>query len=570
MVDASGIASKYRFLFRPPGADFAPLLVLATALVTALVVELAALSPTELVAWASSTAILPMVVNLVSSRTFYAGSRVVTLRRLNMLTLLENYFGLAASLAGMGYSVLAQGDQGTWKAYLASVSLSGYVRVTVLAAFEGPFRGYAAGVAEALVRYSVALPRPELHYQVVVSLAATLLAPAASLAALSTGFSGTTPLRLARGFARTVLAGDSGHLERELVHLSGRRDFASTAVVFRTSSGRRLALVVTDFHFGPFRNVGSSMLNYQVELELSRRGVEALVVKGCAGHDADVADSGSVMRVVTEVADTVASHKGTPSRTASILPQREVDGVTVTGFEACGRTFVVATLHPMPMEDFPKSLEEPFSGVGVRVIDPHNSFMDGYNGLSDRELSRIRAALELFVGRSDRVTGRPRVALAREVPEDIGPTDGMGPSGLSVFGLEVNGYRLAMAVVDGNNALPEVRPAVVEAVREEGWDAVEFLTTDTHAVNGVSLGGRGYRTIGEAVGAGEVAERLKRLARRAVGSLEEADVSVVEVAHREVPALSGNALERLSRLTQRSIAVYLALMVSSFLIPLLL
>ncbi|MEN3048006.1 MAG: DUF2070 family protein [Candidatus Caldarchaeales archaeon] len=570
MVDASGIASKYRFLFRPPGADFAPLLVLATALATALVVELAVLSPTELVVWASWMALLPMAVNLVSSRTVYAGSRVVTLRRLNMLTLLENYFGLAASLAGAGYSVLAQNDQGTWRAYLASVSLSGYVRVTVLAAFEGPLRGYAVGVAEVLVRYLVAAPRPELHHPVAISLAATFFAPAASLAALSAGFSGTTPLRLARGFARTILAGDPGRLERELMLLSERRDFASTAIVFRTASGKRLALVVTDFHFGPFRNVGSSMLNYQVELELSRRGFEALVLKGCAGHDADVADSGSVRRVVAEVADSVAGHAGPPSRTASILPQREVDGVTLVGIEACGRTFVVATLHPMPMEDFPKSLEEPFTGRGVRLIDPHNSFMDGYNGLSDRELSGIRAALDRFLSSSARVTGRPKVALAREVPEDLGPTEGMGPSGMSVFGLEVNGYRLAMAVVDGNNALPEVRPLVLEAVRGEGWDAVEFLTTDTHSVNGVKLGGRGYRTIGESVSAGAVAERLRRLARDALRSLEEAEVSVVEAAHRDVPALSGDALERLSGLTQRSIAVYLALMGSSFLIPLLL
>ncbi|MCS7117799.1 MAG: DUF2070 family protein [Thaumarchaeota archaeon] len=568
-MGASGIASKYKFLFRPPGADFAPLLLIATALVTAFVVEQGELSAADWMLWMGSLALAPIAVNVVASRSVYGGSDVVTLRRLNMLSLLENYFSLAASAIGTLYGVVAQGNQVNWRAYIASVSFSGYVRVTVLAALDGHPKGYPVGLAEALIRYFVVLGRPELYHHASVSMAVTLLAPLGSLAALSKGFSGTTPLRLARGFARAILSGNADLLERELRFLSTYRDFTSTAMVFRTSSGRKYALLVTDFHFGPFRNVGSSMMNYQVELELSKRGTEALVVKGCAGHEADIVDTSSVRRVVLELADRVSNGHGPSSNSISILPHRELDGVSFVGLKACGKSLVVATLHPMPMEDFPKSLEEPFRGRGVRLIDPHNSFRDGYDGLTEFEVGKVQRALEEFL-KVDGVAGSARVALVKEVPEDLGPTEGIGPSGMSVLGVEVGGVRLALAVVDGNNALPDVRPSVIEAIREEGWDHVEFLTTDTHAVNGVRLGGRGYRTIGEVVSSKALAERLRRLAKRALSSMEEAEVSVVDTSHPNVPTLSSEALERLSVLMQKSIAVYVLIMVASGLLPLIL
>lgn len=569
MVDASGIASKYKYLFKPPGANVSPLILLTTALLTAIVIEQTDFVLTELLAWLFSLAIAPLMMNVVTSKTVFKGSKVVNLRRLNMLSLLANYFSLAASLIGFLYLVTTSGQQVSWRAYFASVSLAGNVRVTVLSIYEGPLKGYSVGVSEVLLRYLVALMRSELYHPATISLAVTLSVPIGSIVLLSKRFSGTTSMRLAKGFATVILSGDSNLLERELRFLATRRDFSSTALAFETSSGKRLVLLVTDFHFGPFRNVGSSMMNYQAELEFSRRGMEALVVKGCAGHDADIVDSSSVSRVLKELADGVAECNGPSSGSLSVLPQRLIDGISMIGFEACGRSFVAVTLHPKPMEDFPKALEDPFRSLGVRLIDPHNSFEDGYKGLAEPELERVQRALESYL-KSDRISGKPRVALVREVPEDLSPTEGLGPSGMAVLGLEAGGVRVALAVVDGNNALPEVRPAVIEAVKEAGWDQVEFLTTDTHAVNGVRLGGRGYKTVGEVMGSKALAERLGRLAKRALNSLEPAEVRVLDITHTDVPTLSEEALERFSVLMQRSIVAYLALLVASGSIPLLL
>ncbi len=570
MNSTSRIAAKYRYLFRPPGSRLAPVLIVVTSVLTGVVLERGLSDPSGLAVWLLSLGLGPIAVNLIASRAVFGRSVIATGRRLNMMTLLENYFLLAGATVGT-LSALATSSPGlAYSAFLASLSLSAYVRATVLSTFdERRWKGIVAGLAGSLVRVAVGLTREELALPSLVYVLWGLSLSIVSVGLLSLGPEGLSPIRLAVGFVGVILGGRAEALEGELRPFMERRDFRSTAVLFRCASERRIAFVVTRFHFGPFRNVGSSMMNYLMELELAKRGIDGLVVKGCSGHGADVFDGSEVRRVARELADALSSgfvRGGTAS--LRLLPQREVQGVKVTGFEADGVTFVVPTLNPDPMEDLPPELEQHFSENGVKVIDPHNSYMDGYDSVGEEELRRIRAAVEELL-RSERISGGVRVALVKKVPELYGPHEGIGPSGLSFLGIEVGGRRTAIAVVDGNNALPHVRSEVVNVLRGNGWDYAELLTTDTHAVNGVALGGRGYKPIGEAVGAREVAEAFAQLSSKALEGMEDAEVSVMEVVHREVPVLGERLMERLAALMRRSIGIYLLLLFLSAAVPLL-
>ncbi len=571
MDATSRIAAKYKFLFRPPGSRLAPALIVVTSALTGVILEGSVPMPTELSVWLLSLGIGPIAVNLVLSRSVFGRSVVATGRRLNMMTLLENYFLLAGAAAG-GLLAFATSSPGlAYSAFLASLSLSAYVRTTVLSTFDGKrWKGLVAGFAGSLVRVTVGLTREELAMPSLLYVLWGLSLSTVCVGLLSLGPDGLSPIRLAAGFVGVILGGRAEALERELRPFMERRDFRSTAVLFRCPSGRRIALILTRFHFGPFRNVGSSMMNYLIELELAKRGIDGLVVKGCSGHGADVFDSGEVRRVASELAEVLSGQQTfTEAVPIRLLPQREVQGVKVMGFEAGRLTFVIPTLNPEPMEDLPPELEEQFEGRGVRVIDPHNSYADGYDEVGEEEIRRIRAAVEELLG-SEAISGPVKVALVRKVPEVYGPHEGIGPSGLSLLGIAVGGRRMAIAVVDGNNALPHVRSVVVGVLRESGWDYAELLTTDTHAVNGVTLGGRGYRPVGEVVDAREVAEVFAQLSSKALEAMEDAEVSVVELVHRDVPVLGEGLMERLAALMRRSITVYLLLMFLSAAVPLVL
>ncbi|MEM0454334.1 MAG: DUF2070 family protein [Nitrososphaerota archaeon] len=342
MDATSRIAAKYRYLFRPPGSRLAPVLILLTAALVGAVLGQGSLPPQQALLWVLSLGIGPIALNLLASVTAFRGSDVATVRRLNMMTLLENYFILAGSVIGALAALVLGTPRIAYGALLASLSLAAYVRTTVLATFDSRrWKGVVAGVTGSLVRAPLGLVREELALPVIASILWGLSLSALSVILLSLGPEGLSPIRLAAGFVGVILGGRAESLERELRPLMERKEFTTTALLFDCASGRRVALLVTGFHFGPFRNVGSSMMNYLIELELSRRGVDGLVVKGCSGHGADLFDGSEVRRVAVEVAEALSEvPAGVRSATLSLLPQREVEGVKVMGLEADGLTLV--------------------------------------------------------------------------------------------------------------------------------------------------------------------------------------------------------------------------------------
>jgi putative membrane protein len=64
--------------------------------------------------------------------------------------------------------------------------------------------------------------------------------------------------------------------------------------------------------------------------------------------------------------------------------------------------------------------------------------------------------------------------------------EGLGPLGIRVAVVDVDGQETAYVLVDGNNMEPGLRGELLDALVAEGpVDAAEILTTDTHVVNTV-------------------------------------------------------------------------------------
>ncbi|MEM2701287.1 MAG: hypothetical protein QXN60_05555, partial [Nitrososphaerota archaeon] len=130
MDATSRIAAKYRYLFRPPGSRLAPVLILLTAALVGAVLGQGSLPPQQALLWVLSLGIGPIALNLLASVTAFRGSDVATVRRLNMMTLLENYFILAGSVIGALAALVLGTPRIAYGALLASLSLAAYVRTT--------------------------------------------------------------------------------------------------------------------------------------------------------------------------------------------------------------------------------------------------------------------------------------------------------------------------------------------------------------------------------------------------------------------------------------------------------
>jgi putative membrane protein len=568
------MASKYKFLFRVPGSGYASLILMITGLGVGLLQSVIAHLDPHYSALSGVLALgaAPVVVNIFSKALILRRFRVASFRRLNHLSLLENYFFLAA--AGIG--ALIGYFEGSAQVYVSlicsALSLSIFLRSTVLSTFthDSLGRGFLSGLLEPALRgVLLALLAPSL-YSAPPIFSSTIIGAALAIIALMALLrpikEDVSPLHLAGGFVAAFLVGDGSYLEGMLEKLSSEFSGVSEAFLFRRTDGRKLAIVVTPYHLGPFRNIGSSMLNAYIENELQQRGIDAVVLKGCTGHEANLVSSNESRKICREIVKHICNDASAFTDTICLYAPTRHGRVSVLGMELDGKHVLIPTLHPEPMEDLPPEVSHFASHYNAVVIDPHNSYSEKFSGLTEEDVKSIKEAIPLALS-SSRTCGKFSVGLARIVPTNYGLSDGLGVGGFSLLGLAVSDMRVALAVIDGNNALPSVRDSVIERLRKEGWTAAELLTTDTHMVNGVSLGGKGYYAVGEKITPSEVSEIFAELSKAVQADMRGAEVKYVKIRHEYSKIFSEDLLERLAKKSSHLLIIYLLLTVLSLVLP---
>jgi len=574
MEDPAGyLASKYKYLFRVPGGRWAASLVAASAGVAGALIALQGLPLLQALAYSIiGLAALPLTLSLLSTRLFYGLPLHSTFRRLCQLSLLTNYIFIGALAVGYLLAPLLHAEPA--QILSVAVATAAYIRLTITLVIDGD-RGLAvaswAMIDPALssIFLSAALgetiPGP---LQLGLTIGATL-AVVVAIALGRRGSDGLSSIRLARGLSRLLLEGDAETLERELSPHGKVVDRVTEAFVFRgRSTGRISAIVVLPFHMGPMGLMGSSILNWLVEAAAAEKGITAVALKGCTTHNSDMVTSVDARRVASEIVSGISRLADGWSDGAGALAGVRVGSAEGLVLELAGRRLAVVSLHPAPMEDIPEEVASYADEHNVTLIDPHNSFSPIYKRIGARELSDILALVDQLGGATTLSQGRLRVAVARSGHGVRDQLRGIGPCGYALVALMVDGLKTALCVIDGNNAMPWVRGEVRRCLTERGWNAVELLTTDTHAVNGAFLGGRGYFCVGERVSRDEIVGVFNELARVAEESAEEADAAYIRIKHVGVALFTEELFIRLARRVRRHGTIYLSGMIGAAILAL--
>jgi len=155
-------------------------------------------------------------------------------------------------------------------------------------------------------------------------------------------------------------------------------------------------------------------------------------------------------------------------------------------------------------------------------IDAHNSFGDEVKTLDNDSIKKLRELVEKLSQERFSRYEEMGVGFARMVPSHLGLEEGVGAGGVSCIVFESAGRRAAVFVADANNASPWVRETLATICRRYGFVETELCTTDTHMVNGVSLGGRGYHPLGEAVNKKDIEEMFENLIQKALANISPA------------------------------------------------
>ena len=339
-----------------------------------------------------------------------------------------------------------------------------------------------------------------------------------------------SPLTLFRAFLRHWLKSDPEPLEKRLGTLGTEGTIEGSILGFSGTKGSVGCVVVSNFHPGPYRDLGSAGLPYKLKASIERsKGGIVQVPHGISNHQLNIVSQADVQRVI----DRALEEYPAPGQIheSSALVRSIVDEAKVSGQAFGNVAFLTLTLSPTDMEDLPSEVaveierEAQVRGLTAIVADAHNSLSNQTSITSEQARKLVEASVKVL----------DQLALARKSPfktgsaadslEEFRLEDGIGPGGLSSLVVRNGNQIVAYLTIDGNNMHTGVREAILEDLETIGVADGEIMTTDTHLVTGLVRSTLGYYPVGAHVDVGLLKQKARETVQRAISSMEESTAS---------------------------------------------
>ncbi len=334
---------------------------------------------------------------------------------------------------------------------------------------------------------------------------------------------GIPAMSLFRAFLLNWVLGLNAPIEEYFERMGEDRDIEVSMVQFEAAK-TKAAMIVPQVHPGPFKNIGSSLLPSMLKRGFEQAlGSETCVFLGILGHELDLASQPQNQKIIDGV--VTAAQQATFTPDARPFVKIREGGVTVS-CQVFGDTALLSfSLAPKTTEDLPQELgqfvREESRKLGLKdavVINAHNSITD-VTAIEESLETMKTAASKCLEKALAHPSGPLQIGAASVFPAEFSIRDGMGTGGFTALAVKVSNQKTAYVVMDGNNMVSGLREKVISALASVGFDESEVFTTDTHAVNAVVLGRRGYHPIGEAMDQETIIDNVKQAASNALAKL---------------------------------------------------
>jgi putative membrane protein len=338
---------------------------------------------------------------------------------------------------------------------------------------------------------------------------------------------GDSPMGLFRSFLDHWLRKTPAALEERLLSLSTEGSIETKILSFSGEDSRpKASLVVSNFHPGPYRDMGSGGLPSELKqsLEESQHGV-VQVPHGISNHKLNIVSHRDIDRLLSAAEENYPSDHLIRKASSMI---REKEGEAIVSGQAFGNVVLLTiTLAPTEMEDLPTSvsseIEKEASRLGfeVLIVDAHNSIV-GQTSITPLQAERIVAAAVRVLGRLKALSQGPfSVGSAYDALNIYTLKDGIGPGGLSVMVVKTGSDTVSYITIDGNNMQQGLRDQILQSIKETGVSDSEVMTTDTHLVTGLVRSPLGYYPVGAALPTASFATQITQTVQKAMTNLED-------------------------------------------------
>ncbi|MEM3061708.1 MAG: DUF2070 family protein, partial [Candidatus Bathyarchaeia archaeon] len=340
------------------------------------------------------------------------------------------------------------------------------------------------------------------------------------------------PLMIFKSFLMDWLDRKNDLIEDYLERLSVINKIKVSTISFRSKISKRVKgiMVVSNFHPGPFLNVGSSTLPYLIQRIIEKK-YEAVVAvpHGISGHELNLPSQRQNEIVIRKVLELInrKSFGDENSKFARAKYGKAQASCQVLNNSA----LITVTLSPFDMEDISPVIyslisekwREKFNEI--IIIDAHNSLEN--LSFVDEERTRdivdsVNASVEMVLKEKPCPI---ELGVAKLDLKDFSLSQGIGPGGIRIFLIKVYDQLSGYIVVDGNNMKAGLREEILKAIEKLGIEGGEIMTTDTHMVNGLVSSKFGYYPVGYAIDQKKFLEIVLEGVEAAKRNLEEVEVS---------------------------------------------
>ncbi len=290
---------------------------------------------------------------------------------------------------------------------------------------------------------------------------------------------GLDPLKLARAFLANWLSNIAEPMERILSSLSVPRNARIDVILFEKNP-RSIVLIVPEIHYGPFKNVGSSMMPYFIDEAMEAKGYNALALHGPESHDHNLPSASYAREIAWRIVEELPRAQSIKLVSKEFFREKAGEWeALVIPFDKVSLLFVT---RDKGIDDLPSKLRDIAEKIGREtgvlpiVVDSHNSYTsEDFNGMEVEVLLRkiVKIVKENRECRLRVGYGETRVNAS----EYLGLCSGRVRS--LVF--ECNGKRVGITYIYGNNMFPETRAKLKEHVTKlKLLDDYEPITPDDH------------------------------------------------------------------------------------------
>jgi putative membrane protein len=313
--------------------------------------------------------------------------------------------------------------------------------------------------------------------------------------------------QLLRAFGHDFLASNPEPLEEILTKIATFQDIPVEIIIFRDDAGPVACGVIQYVHPGPFRDIGSSDLpSVIIEHIKEKHRIPAFVMHGTCTHQQNLTTKEDYPVVLAEIDRLIEE---TEVHELISGPHWSDGGkFKVWSLFVGNDVLTISTSAPDFTDDISLDVGYDLANMirerlpqvgGVAVVDAHNCIDDSAVSVNQGDpeageyVGTVSGAVFSTIN-NDRT--KVQLGMHQLLPNDISPSEGMGPGGVIAIALNLGEREMALISIDGNNMEPGFREQAQSLLKAQGFDDAELITTDTHVVNAISLSSRGYPPIG--------------------------------------------------------------------------